>query len=429
MQRLQGIPVTTFPWIMEQLRRLETIVVPRVADLPPEARAEKEEFDYELIKSIVLVPMVFGGHIIGFVGFDAVTEEKQWTDDTVTILRVVGEIFTNAVERRYVFESLSESEEKFRMLAEKSPNMIFIYHKGAVLYANEKCTEILGYSKDEFYDPNFDFMNLIAHEDKVRISENLARHFKGEDIEPYDYTLVGKNGKRIDAILTTKVITLAGAPAIMGIITDITDRKKVEHDVKDGFEKLKKALDGIVISLAAAAEKKDPYTAGHQRRVTLLAVAIARHMGFDDNLIDGIRVGGTLHDIGKIYVPTEILSKPTKLTSVEYSIVKTHPQTAADIIKNIEFPWPVVKMVLQHHERLNGSGYPAGLNGDQIIPEARILTVADVVEAMSSHRPYRPAKGIEQALEEITQNRGTLYDPTVVDACLEIFAGGSFKFE
>ncbi len=429
MHRLQDIPLTTFPWILERLRRLETIVVPRVADLPPEARAEKEEFDYELIKSIVLVPMVFGGHVIGFVGFDAVAEEKQWTDDTVTILRVVGEIFTNAVERRFVFEALSESEEKFRMLAEKSPNMIFIYHKGAVVYGNEKCSEILGYSKDEFYDPNFDFMCLIAPEDKARIQENLARHSKGEEIEPYDYTLVCKDGKRIDAILTTKIIPLAGKQAIMGIITDITERKKVEQDVKDNYEKLKKALDGTVISLAAAAEKKDPYTAGHQRRVTHLAIAIAKHMGFDDNAIDGIRVGGTLHDIGKIYVPTEILSKPTKLTSVEYSIVKTHPQIAADIIKNVEFPWPVVDMILQHHERINGSGYPAGLNGDQIIPEARILIVADVVEAMSSHRPYRPAKGIEQALEEITQNRGTLYDSAVVDACLAIFASGHFNFE
>jgi len=164
-----------------------------------------------------------------------------------------------------------------------------------------------------------------------------------------------------------------------------------------------------------------PYTAGHQRRVADLAVAIAAELELPTDKIDGVNMASTIHDIGKIAVPAEILSKPTNLSDIEFGLIKSHTQAGYDILKDIEFPWPVARAILEHHERIDGSGYPNGLKGDEILMEARIMAVADVVEAMASHRPYRPALGIEVALEEIEKNKGTYYDSDVVDACLKLF--------
>lgn len=186
-------------------------------------------------------------------------------------------------------------------------------------------------------------------------------------------------------------------------------------------------LNGTVEAIAALYEKRDPYTAGHQRRVAQLACAIARKMGLPDEQIYGIRIIGVVHDIGKIAVPGDILSKPGRLSTEELSIIKTHPQVAYDVLKNLEFPWPVAETILQHHERLDGSGYPNGISGEAIILEARILCVADVVESMVSHRPYRPALGMERALREIVRNKGVLYDPTVADACSKLSSNGGFE--
>ena len=181
--------------------------------------------------------------------------------------------------------------------------------------------------------------------------------------------------------------------------------------------------------MALTVETRDPYTAGHQRRATNLARAIATEIGLSEAQVDGIRMAGVVHDLGKISVPTEVLTKPGRLTKIEFNLVKAHPQVGYDILNRIGFPRPLTQIVLQHHERMDGSGYPSGLSGEEILLEARILAVADVVEAMSSHRPYRQALGIDKALEEISRNRGVLYDPEVVDACLKVFIEKGFKFE
>ncbi|MBN2463171.1 MAG: HD-GYP domain-containing protein [Dehalococcoidia bacterium] len=198
---------------------------------------------------------------------------------------------------------------------------------------------------------------------------------------------------------------------------------------EQSIEGLLKVFNGTVEAIAALYEKRDPYTAGHQRRVAQLACAIAREMCLPAKQVYGIHIIGVVHDIGKIAVPGDILSKPGKLTTEELSIIKTHPQVAYDVLKNIEFPWPVAETILQHHERLDGSGYPGGISGEDIILEARILCVADVVESMVSHRPYRPALGMEKALREIVRNKGVLYDPTVADACSKLSSNGGFKLD
>jgi len=208
---------------------------------------------------------------------------------------------------------------------------------------------------------------------------------------------------------------------------ELTERKRVEVELQDSLRRLRTALEGTIRAIALTVETRDPYTAGHQRRVADLARAIATKMGLPKDQIDGIRMAGAIHDIGKVSIPGEILSKPGRLTDIEFNLIKTHPQIGYEILKSIDFPWPVAQIVLQHHERINGSGYPAGLTGEEILLEARILGVADVVEAMSSHRPYRSALGIDKALEEISRNKGILYDPDVVNACLELLTKNGFK--
>ena len=185
----------------------------------------------------------------------------------------------------------------------------------------------------------------------------------------------------------------------------------------------------MVNALASTIEMKDPYTAAHQRWVTRLACVIAGEMNFPEEQVEGLHMAGLIHDIGKMDVPTEFLIKPGLLSEIEYEAIKVHPQSGYDITRQITFPWPVAQIILQHHERLDGTGYPQGLAGAEILLEARILAVADVVEAMASHRPYREAHGLELALEEISRNRGSLYDPEVVDACLRVLKEKRFTFE
>ncbi len=219
-------------------------------------------------------------------------------------------------------------------------------------------------------------------------------------------------------------------PADVQLITRQVDSwGNAEEELRKTTERLLKVLDATIQAMAHTVEVRDPHTAGHQRRVTDLACAIGVEMGLSDDKIYAIRTAGAIHDIGMISVPAEILSKTRQLTEIEFGMIKSHPQVGYEILKEIDFPWDVASIVLQHHERTDGSGYPQALKGENILLEARIIGLADIVEAMVSHRPYRPALGIDKALEEISRNRGTLYDPKVTDAGLRTFKQRGFKFK
>jgi PAS domain S-box-containing protein len=215
----------------------------------------------------------------------------------------------------------------------------------------------------------------------------------------------------------------------VGMVQDITERKKAEENLKETLESLRKALGTTIQVMISAIEVRDPYTAGHQIRSSDLARAIATEMGLSQDKIEAIRMAGPIHDIGKLSIPAEILSKPTKLTNIEFSLIKEHVRTGYEMLKDVESPWPLAEIVYQHHERMDGSGYPRNLKGDDILMEARIMAVADVVESMASHRPYRPALGLNAALEEIENNKETLYDADAADACLRLFREKGFQLE
>ncbi|MFA6432968.1 MAG: HD domain-containing phosphohydrolase [Candidatus Paceibacterota bacterium] len=215
---------------------------------------------------------------------------------------------------------------------------------------------------------------------------------------------------------------------IQKLESKMIDLEKANQLLNESLESLKRTMNGAVQAMSKLVEVRDPYTAGHEKRVAHLAVAIAEEMGLDQTQIVGLRIAGMIHDIGKVAIPAEILSKPKKLTPLEMSLIQLHPQVGFEILSEIEFPWPIAQIVLQHHERLDGSGYPKGLKDDEIIPMARILAVADTVEAMTTHRPYRAALGIEAALTEISAKKGTHYDRGIVEACIKLFREKGYTF-
>jgi PAS domain S-box-containing protein/putative nucleotidyltransferase with HDIG domain len=212
-----------------------------------------------------------------------------------------------------------------------------------------------------------------------------------------------------------------------GIVEDITDRIQQEETLKASAEKLKNAMMGTIHVVATIVEQRDPYTAGHQRRVSEISSAIAKELGLPPEQVEGIKIAGLIHDVGKIAIPAEILTKPGKLSPIERSLVEVHAEAGYNILNGVEFPWPILDAIHQHHERMNGSGYPSGLKNEEIIIEARILAVADLMEATASPRPYRPALGIDVALKEIENNKGVLYDEDIVNACLNLFRNKNFK--
>jgi putative nucleotidyltransferase with HDIG domain len=247
---------------------------------------------------------------------------------------------------------------------------------------------------------------------------------------PEEQIQTAKKGQRL---LHTKKVCIRSSDGttkyLLGISEDITERKQAEEELQQTLESLRKAVGTTVQVMVSAVESRDPYTSGHQLRSANLARAIATEMGLSPDKIEGIRMAGSIHDIGKLSIPAEILSKPTKLSDIEFSLIKEHSQKGYEMLKDVESPWPLAQIVYQHHERMDGSGYPRNKKGEEILMEARILAVADVVEAMASHRPYRPSLGINAALAEIEKNKGTFYDNTVVDACLRLFREKGFKLE
>ena len=331
-------------------------------------------------------------------------------------------IARDITERKEIEYELRASESNFRNSLDDSPLGVRISTiVGETIYANRAILDIYGYDsieelkkthRKECYTPE------SYAESQLRKEKRLRGEFGPSE---YEISIVRKNGEIRHLHVFRKEIFWNGKKQSQVICQDITLRRQAEEKLKEILKSLRKSIKTTIQVLGTASEARDPYTAGHQKGVADLARAIATEMGLPNDTIEGIRMAGSIHDIGKLSVPTEILSKPTKLTNIEFSLIKEHSQSGCEMLKDVESPWPLAQIVYQHHERMDGSGYPRNLKGDEIIMEARIMAVADVMEAMSSHRPYRPSLGIDAALVEIEKNKGTQYDNTVADACLRLF--------
>lgn len=305
-------------------------------------------------------------------------------------------------------------------------DMVFVYDfSGKILYVNDIACKLLGFDKDALLSKNLsDIYSKCSFEGKSIVAENGIP----DDNAILKTSLICWDKSCIPVETNTCIIDLNDKKCFLSVARRIAGRvsRNSDYSFKAGSNEY---IKQIIDTLTTIVEMRDPYTAGHHKGVGSLTYAIAKELDLPEDMVKGVYISAILHDIGKIYVPIEILTKPGKMDPSEMNIIKSHSKIGSDILKNIRFPWPVVQIVHQHHERLNGSGYPDGITSESILFEAKILSVADVVEAMSFHRPYRPALGIESALAEISDNSGVLYDPDVVDACVRLFTVKNYEFD
>lgn len=369
------------------------------------------------------------GRTTGILGiFWDITEQKDLQEQ---IRRSKDELELKVLERtkelKNTAEDLRKSEEKFKTLFENIGDIVLIHGlDGGILDANATAAEILGYSKEGLKRQNLQDIESPEFSDSFRERTAAARRGK---TAVYQSAYLTSEGKSIPVEVNSRIFEYGGVRCLLSVCRDITDRLSAEEALLESAQKLRSSLDKSVEALASASEKRDPYTSGHHQRVCQLSLAIAEAMHLPDETLRALGLAAEIHDIGKLYVPAEILGKPRPLSESEFKIVRLHTSAGYDITKKIDFPQEVARAILQHHERFDGSGYPLGLKGGDISTSGKILAVADVFEAMTSHRPYRPAHSMETAVEEISANKNRLYDPEISDVCVELIKSCRFTFK
>ncbi len=388
--------------------------------------------------STIALPLRYGTEIIGVLVIDSAEVDAFDEQEVALLTELANDLaygigsLRDKVRREQAEHELAVSEERYHRLYEDAPNAYLSVRAadGTVLQSNAALEQLLGYSRDELAAMKVFQFYADTPAGLPRAKECFEQFRRGESVHDAELQMRRKDGQllwvsvSVEPVLDEQGEVVESRSSVM----DITPRKLMEEERKRSGSRLQRALVQTIQAIAITIEKRDPYTAGHQQRVAELAIAIASELGLAEERIEGLRLGALIHDIGKIYVPAEFLNRPGHLSPTEFEIIQSHPEMGYDIVKGIEFPWPVAEMVVQHHERINGGGYPRGLKGEEILLEARILSVADVVEAMASHRPYRAALPLEMALTEIETHRGDRYDPAVVDACLRLFREQGFEW-
>jgi len=397
-------------------------------------RTVMEFFSSEMSKRLAAPPNHFLKRLLEF-ECRCKNGQTLWIESSFSFIRdengrpvsILGE-GRDITERKIMEDSLRKSEENFRRSFDDSPLGVRIATlAGETIYANSAILEMYGYDSIEEMQ-NTPLKERYTPESYAEFKVRKKKRLRGEfGPSEYEISIVRKDGEIRHLYVLRKEIFWNGQKQSQVVYQDITLRRQAEKKLNEILENLRQSIKITIQVLGTASEAKDPYTAGHQKRVADLARAIATEMRLPHDKIEAIRMAAAIHDIGKISVPSEILCKPAMLTDLEFCLIKNHPQFSYDIIKDVESPWPLADIVYQHHERIDGSGYPQGLKDANILIEARVLAVADVVEAMMSYRPYRPMLGLEIALAEIENNAGTLYDRRVVQACLKVFRENGYQ--
>lgn len=332
----------------------------------------------------------------------------------------------DVTEQVEALESLKATENLYRGLVEHSMVGLYVVKDGKLAYANPRLAEMFGYAPEQMQD--MDILELAAPEQRDAMlaairARQSDRAATGRDV----FSGRRRDGSEIIIDVHSARIGARGEPIMMGVVLDVTAAKRAEAKAQEHVTHLQRVLDDTLRAISALGEIRDAYTAGHETRVGRLAAALGAELGISSNEQNALRMAGQVHDAGKIGIPAEILSKPSRLNALEYDLMKTHPQLGYDVVKFIDFRQPVAEIVLQHHERIDGSGYPRGLTAETMLPLAKILAIADVVEAMHSHRPYRAGLGIDIALDEIESNTGRLYDAGVSAACVRLFRQRGYR--
>jgi putative nucleotidyltransferase with HDIG domain len=328
---------------------------------------------------------------------------------TAALVKANRQLKIEIESRRKAQKALRMSEINFRNMINNNADGILILDEGGVVrFMNPAAAAMFGTRAGSLIGKTFN--RPVSREKSIEL--DIPR----------------REGTSIVAEMRVMETEWEGRRTLLASLRDITERQRMQRELQQSLENLKEVMHGTIKAMALTVETRDPYTSGHQQRVADLVRAIAREIGLPAERIEGAYMGAGIHDIGKISLPAEILSKPGQLSEIEVRLIQEHPKVGYEILRGIDFPWPIAEIVLQHHERLDGSGYPRNLAGNDILLEARIVGVADVVETMSSHRPYRPSIGLDKAIEEITTQRGRLYDPDVVDACLKVVNEKEFEF-
>ena len=381
--------------------------------------------------SFICVPITYEGRSEGVLAVDNLRSDRPLNETDINLLMGIASQIGISINNARTYEKLQEREKRFRILAESAPDIIFTLDtEGMMTYVNPMWEKILGHKQDEVVGK---YLAEFLQEQNSNYPIQLFRKVRDHKETQMDIllTLMSRSGAEhsFSFNCAPNIAEDGHVDSLVGIFKDVTDLRRSEVELKKSYERLQMALSGTINVISLISESRDPYTAGHQRKVAELASAIARELGLPEDRVKMIHMAGLIHDIGKINVPAEILSRPGKLTTGEFALIKSHPETGYNILNKVEFPGPIAQIVYQHHEKMDGSGYPLMISGDQIILEARIITVADVVEAMAGHRPYRPALGIEKALDEIRIGRGVVYDAAVADACISLFSTNRFHFE
>ena len=416
---------------IEAFRKQKPILVNDISEIENDLSPKSIDFVRAMgSQSFICVPIVYKKESMGIMMVDNVQSKEPLSQTEMSLLMGIAPQIGISINNAIAYQKIKESEARFRALSENAPDIIYTLGvKGEFTYTNPAIEAILGYRPEEITGKYF--TDIARKGDATK----YIKAFK--QVRDHKQTIKEEMGILLHKDGTERYFSISAAPnfdseanfiGLVGTFKNMTDIRRSEMELTRSFEKLQSAMSSTIDAISMIVESRDPYTAGHQRRVAKLAVAIAGLLGLSEERIDLIRMGSLIHDIGKIYIPSEILTKPTRLGDLEFTMMKSHPTVGYEILNKVDFIPTIVDIVYQHHERIDGSGYPLGISGDKILLESKIVAVADTVEAMASNRPYRPALGTTIALEEIKKLRGSALDTGVVDACLKLFEEQDFNF-